>query len=81
MFLLIVGVPCAVALGFFVFIYSPYSVVSDWWSGEWSSHDDVCFMSVEVMECARQECPTPDSCSIEEHEIVEKKCHNECLAQ
>ena len=46
-----------------------------------SIQEEQCFMSVQVFQCVREHCPEVGWCSIEEYETVEKKCHNECVAQ
>ena len=46
-----------------------------------SLQEEACFMSVEVHTCVRQTCPTVDSCTPQEHELVWDQCHEECVAQ
>ena len=46
-----------------------------------SPQEEACFMALEVSSCVRTQCPTVDSCSIEEHELVWQECHEECVAQ
>ena len=46
-----------------------------------TKQEEECFMSVQVSSCVRTQCPTVDSCSVEQHELVWDQCYEECVAQ
>ncbi len=58
-------------------LYGVYDVIAN----PISLQEEECFMSVEVSSCVRTQCPTVDSCSTEEHELVWDECQDECVAQ
>ena len=67
----------AIMLLWALMAYGVYDVIAN----PLSIQEEQCFMSVEVFQCVREHCPEVGWCSIEEYETVEKKCHNECVAQ
>ena len=76
MILLVLGIPCTLA----VIGFLGYSVI-EVATSDITIQQEECFMSLDVSSCVRATCPTVDSCSTEKHERAWDQCYDECVAQ